>query len=221
MNIAARLYTPAEAAAISEIGVKAVHNAIDKKIVESASDAAPRLLTAEDLLRLKLWYGIGSALSAERRRRLFEELAEKPSARTVRADDLLIVDLAEARRQIAAKIRDLDEAEADVHSVKGKYTAIMGGQPVFRGTRIPVRLVAAMLEQGADEDEILEGYPSLTLRRLQLARIWVAAHPSRGRRPKTLEERGYKLISKSVIPQQGDKRQVVVARYARPKTTET
>jgi len=204
MNIAARLYTPAEAAAISDIGVKAVHNAIDKKIVETASDAKPRLLTADGLLRLKLWYGVGSVLSAERRKRLFEELAEKPSAKTVKADDLLIVDLAEARRQIAAKIRDLDEAEADVHSVKGKYTAIMGGEPVFKGTRLPVRQVAAMLALGDSEAEILEGYPSLTPRRLELARIWVAAHPSRGRRPKTLEELGYKPISKVVVPLEGD-----------------
>ena len=204
MNIAARLYTPAEAAAISDIGVKAVHNAIDKKIVESASDTKPRLLTADDLLRLKLWYGVGSVLSAERRTRLFDELAEKPSAKTVRADDLLIVDLAEARRQIAAKVRDLDEAEADVHSVKGKYTAIMGGEPVFKGTRIPVRQVAAMLELGDSEDEILEGYPSLTRRRLELARIWVAAHPSRGRRPKTLKELGHTPSSEMVIPRKGD-----------------
>lgn len=30
-----REYTPAEAAAVSEIGVKSVHNAIDKRIIES------------------------------------------------------------------------------------------------------------------------------------------------------------------------------------------
>lgn len=204
MNNATRLYTPAEAAAVSEVGIKAVHNAIDKKIVETASDTKPRLLTADDLLRLKLWYGVGSTLSAERRKRLFDEIDEKPSAKTVRADDLLIVDVAEARRQLAAKIRDLDEAEADIHRVKGKYTAIMGGEPVFESTRIPVRLVAAMLAQGADEDEILEGYPSLTRRRLELARIWVAAHPSRGRRPKTLEELGHKPTSKIVVPLRRD-----------------
>jgi hypothetical protein len=31
-----------------------------------------RTLTDDDLLRLKLWYGVGSILSAERRKRLFE-----------------------------------------------------------------------------------------------------------------------------------------------------
>jgi len=37
---------------------------------------------------------------------------------------------------------------------------IMGGTPVFKGTRIPVDLVADMLAQGGTAAEILEGYPS-------------------------------------------------------------
>lgn len=200
-----RLYTPAEAAAITGIKVKAVHNAIDKRIVEAATGAGRnrRMLTGDALLRLKLWHGVGTTLTGDRRKRLFEEIEAKPSAKTVRADDLLLVDVAEARRRIAARTRDLDEAEADVHSVKGRYTAIMGGEPVFKGTRIPVRMVAAMLDQGADEDEILDGYPSLTRRRLELSRIWAAAHPSRGR-PKTLKELGYKPISVETIPLKED-----------------
>jgi uncharacterized protein (DUF433 family) len=200
-----RLYSPASAAAIVGIAVKAVHNAIDKKVVEPAQreGSGRRVLTVDDLLRLKLWYGVGNALTAERRKRLFDAIAEKPAARTVRADDLLIVDVAEARRQIVSRARDLDEAEAAVHSVKGRYTAIMGGEPVFKGTRIPVRMVAAMLDQDTDEDEILEGYPSLTRRLLELSRIWAAAHPSRGR-PKTMRELGYKPTSVVIVPLKGD-----------------
>jgi uncharacterized protein (DUF433 family) len=200
-----RLYSPAEAAAVTGIAVKAVHNAIDKKIVEPLARESNRrrALTVDDLLRLKLWYGVGTALTAARRKRLFEAIAERPAARTVKADDLLIVDVAEARRQIAARIRDLDEAEAAVHSVKGRYTAIMGGEPVFKGTRIPVRMIAAMLDQDVEEDEILEGCPSLTERMLELSRIWAAAHPSRGR-PKTMKELGYKPTSTVVVPLKGD-----------------
>jgi hypothetical protein len=51
-----------------------------------------------------------------------------------------------------------------------------------------------MLEQGADEDEMLEGYPKLARRHLELSRIWTAAHPRRGR-PKSLGERGLQLKS--------------------------
>lgn len=202
MNVAARIYTPAEAAAISGIGIKAVHNAIDKHIVDTvpaphSSRGAPkrRALTKDDLLRLKLWYGIGSTLAAEHRRRLFEEIKASPAARTVKADDLLIVDVGEARRQLKARLDDLDEAEAMVERVKG----VMGGEPVFKGTRIPLRLVAAMVSQGADEAELLEGYPGLTARMIKLSSIWAAAHPARGR-PKRLAAQGLKVKSSRRIP---------------------
>jgi uncharacterized protein (DUF433 family) len=172
MSAATRIYTPAEAAAVSEVGVKAVHNAIDKKIVEARADSrvtgvARRALTDDDLLRLKLWYGVGSTLAAGRRQRLFEAIMAEPAAATVKADELLIVDVAEARKQLAARVRKLDEAESSIHRIKG----VMGGEPVFKGTRIPVRLIAAMLAQGADEVDVLEGYPALTPQMIGLAKI--------------------------------------------------
>jgi uncharacterized protein (DUF433 family) len=202
---ARRLYSPAEAAAITGIAVKAVHNAIDKEVIEATAQEgrSRRALTADALLRLKLWYGVGTTLTADRRKRLFEEIQAKPLAKTVKADDLVLIDVAEARRQIAARVRDLDEAEAAVHSVRGRHTGIMGGEPVFKGTRIPVRTVAAMLEQGVDETDILQGYPSLKPRLLQLSRIWAAAHPPRGR-PKTMRELGYAPKSATVLPLKRD-----------------
>jgi hypothetical protein len=75
MASAVREYTPAEAAAVSEIGIKSVHNAIDKRILATRlSHSSVRALTDDDLLRLKLWYGVGSILSAERRKRLFDTI---------------------------------------------------------------------------------------------------------------------------------------------------
>jgi len=38
---------------------------------------------------------------------------------------------------------------------------IMRGTPVYRGTRIPVELIADMLREGATYQEILAGYPAL------------------------------------------------------------
>ncbi len=60
---------------------------------------------------------------------------------------------------------------------------IMGGTPVFRGTRIPVCLVADMVAQGTPIDEILEGYPSLTSEMVKTACAYAATHPKRGRPP--------------------------------------
>jgi uncharacterized protein (DUF433 family) len=150
-----------------------------------------RALTADDLLRLKLWYQIGNILSQDRRHELFEAIEAKPDAKTVKASELLLVDVGEARRQIAARTRDLEAAEAMV--VRDK--AVMADEPVCKGTRILVRAIAAMLADGADADDILDGYPKLAKRQLELAPIWVAAHPQRGR-PRTLKAQG--LAPKSV-----------------------
>lgn len=209
-----RVYTPAEAAALSGIGIKAVHNAIDKRIVDTVASARSRgrrALTQEGLLRLKLWYGVGSTLAAERRQRLFKEIKAAPNARTVKADDLLIIDVAEARKQLKSRISDLDEAEAAIGTVKG----VMGGEPVFKGTRIPARLVTAMIEQGAEEADILEGYPSLTSRKIELARIWSAAHPARGR-PKSMADHGWKLKSSVSVPLAGGQSSPSRAQSRRP-----
>jgi uncharacterized protein (DUF433 family) len=38
---------------------------------------------------------------------------------------------------------------------------VMGGAPVFRGTRVPVQTLLDYLEAGDSIDEFLEGFPSV------------------------------------------------------------
>jgi uncharacterized protein (DUF433 family) len=209
MTDAARLYTPAEAGAVSGLKLKAVHNAIDKRIVEPVAKArvapigntqrVPRFLTGEDLVRLRVWRGVGDTLSAERRQLLFVAIAAKPAAKTVKADELLIVDVGEARKQVDRGVRELEAAEA----VVAKDKATLGGEPVFKGTRIPVYGIAAMLDAGATAEELLSGYPKLNERLLDLARIWAAAHPRRGR-PKSLSDLGLKVKSTRRVTRKND-----------------
>jgi uncharacterized protein (DUF433 family) len=58
---------------------------------------------------------------------------------------------------------------------------IMRGTPVYRGTRIPVELIADMLGQGASYEEILAGYPALDREKVELAPFYIQAFPRRGR----------------------------------------
>src|SRR5690348_8397787 len=58
---------------------------------------------------------------------------------------------------------------------------IMRGAPVFKGTRIPVDLIADMLAQGATAEEILEGYPTLSKDKIAIAPLYMRAFPRRGR----------------------------------------
>jgi uncharacterized protein (DUF433 family) len=54
---------------------------------------------------------------------------------------------------------------------------IMHGTPVYRGTRIPIELIANMVRQGTEIDEILEGYPALDREKIALAPLYLRAFP--------------------------------------------
>ncbi|MGC9198904.1 MAG: DUF433 domain-containing protein [Acidobacteriaceae bacterium] len=58
---------------------------------------------------------------------------------------------------------------------------ILRGTPVFKGTRIPVEMVAEMTAEGATVEDILAGYPALSRDQVELAPLYVAAFPRRGR----------------------------------------
>jgi len=51
------------------------------------------------------------------------------------------------------------------------------GNSVFRGTRIPVYLIAELIAQGNQPAELIESYPRLTAEMIRLAPIYAAAYP--------------------------------------------
>jgi uncharacterized protein (DUF433 family) len=71
--------------------------------------------------------------------------------------------------------------QTDAASVVNKRSVSLRGTPVFKGTRIPVDLVADMLAQGVTAEEILEGYPTLSKEKIAIAPLYMRAFPRRGR----------------------------------------
>jgi uncharacterized protein (DUF433 family) len=47
-------------------------------------------------------------------------------------------------------------------SVISRNLEVMGGTPVFRGTRVPVQTLLDYLEAGDSIDEFLQGFPSVS-----------------------------------------------------------
>jgi uncharacterized protein (DUF433 family) len=116
----------------------------------------------------------------ELRRRVFDALADVPRNVVSLEGGLLKIDLRESRRALAASLRDLRRARRLVVS----DPEILGGDPVFCGTRVPVHLVAELVAQGANPAELIEGYPRLTAEMLRVAPVFAAAYPLRGPRRK-------------------------------------
>ena len=65
-------------------------------------------------------------------------------------------------------------------SVVHRDPDILGGTPVFVGTRVPIRILLDYLEAGDPLDEFLEDFPSVTraqaVAALRLARQMLVAH---------------------------------------------
>ncbi len=73
--------------------------------------------------------------------------------------------------------KDLRQAER----VAAINKHVQGGVPVFRGTRIPIHMIAKLLSQGETVESLRKGYPRLTDEMIRLAPIYAGAHPLRGR----------------------------------------
>ena len=55
---------------------------------------------------------------------------------------------------------------------------------MFRGTRVPVHVIAELVAQGGKPAELIESYPRLTAEMIRLAPVYATAYPLRGPRRK-------------------------------------
>jgi uncharacterized protein (DUF433 family) len=176
-------YTPAEVSAVTGLPLPAVHKAIEYKLIRPKrvreGRAAQRLLSRSQVLYLLLEFKGLKSLPLATRRKVARAIERDPviDAMAISEGSVVLVHFKSARKEVTAGLRRLAEAKRMVES----DPEIMHGAPVFKGTRIPVQNIAEMLSQGAAVEEILEGYPSLTREKIELAPMYVRAFPRRGR----------------------------------------
>jgi uncharacterized protein (DUF433 family) len=176
-------YTPAQAAAVTGLPLAAVHKAIDSRLIRprSARSGATvrRLLTKEQLVYLQLEAEGLRLLPVGTRREIADSIQRSPKTEKlpVAKGTALLIEIGTARRKVESQLKQLAHIEEMVVS----DPEIMRGTPVFKGTRIPVDLVADMLAQGATVEEILEGYPTMNKEKIAIAPLYMRAFPQRGR----------------------------------------
>ncbi len=175
------LFTPTEAAVLTRLPLKAVNNAIDKKTVPAVmgerAGHSIRLLDLRALMSLTLERRLADRFAPELRRAAFTALDASSGPVLSLEGGFLKIDLREPRRELATALRALRRARHLVMS----DPEILGGDPVFRGTRVPVHMIATIIGQGETEDDLLASYPRLTPEMIRLAPIYAAAYPMRGR----------------------------------------
>jgi uncharacterized protein (DUF433 family) len=175
-------YTVAEASWVTGLSVKEVNKAIEDaaipvRVVRAA--VRRRYVPYLSLLCLELHAEGLRRLPLRMRREVFRRVLSGPEQKQLKYTDALIIDVGGAREKMSGKLRNLEKVAQMVHSDPD----IMAGTPVFCGTRIPVYVIADMMEQGTPTEEILDGYPRLTRELVEYAAIYARTHPRRGRPP--------------------------------------
>src|ERR1035437_3927253 len=176
-------YTPAQASAVANLPLPAVHKLIERRLIRPrrlrTGRSIQRMLSREQVLYLRLEAEGVRLLPLAARRAIAKKIESSPEIDTVILTEgsALIIQVKSVRLELDHDLKRLEQAENMIVS----DPEIMRGTPVYRGTRIPVELIADMLSQGAKPEEILEGYPALDKEKVELAPLYVQAFPRRGR----------------------------------------
>lgn len=108
----------------------------------------------------------------------------------------LTLDISDFIEDARKRARQVDKALEQVSSQE----EILGGTPVFKGTRVPIESVLASLDAGVEFGRLKDSYDFLTPELVEAARTYARVRPRRGR-PRRLSEihPNWKLISSKVL----------------------
>lgn len=189
------LFSVSEAAAIAEVSPETIRTALEKKAVtpshrQKAGKAVRHRFSVGDVLFVKLLAEFPFPLSRGDKESLAQVLARgdrKAAPWSLHGTDLvyrsgdmqIFVECKSFRKTVARNLAIYRWGRRRIVS----SADILGGEPVFRGTRIPVQHVASLFRKGAPEREIAEDFPTLSARDLAYARL-VARFGDRPGRPK-------------------------------------
>jgi uncharacterized protein (DUF433 family) len=180
--------TSQEAAWITGLSAKTINATIDRGEVKPLKAARRRGVTSRrlggaELVYLMMRRRASRSLSVHARKELYAKLAERRDTDPMSdvevqlAGGLVRVEVRRARREVAQRLAALQYAAEMVVS----DPAIRGGDPVLRGTRVPVYVIADLIAQGAESSELLEDFPSLNSEMIQAALAYAQTNPRRGR----------------------------------------
>jgi uncharacterized protein (DUF433 family) len=176
-------YTPAQASAVANLPLTAIHKLIERRLIRPrrlrTGHSIQRMLSREQVLYLRLEAEGVRLLPILTRRSIARKIESSPEIDFVCLTEgsALVIEVKSVRLELDQDLKRLERAENMIVT----DPEIMRGIPVYRGTRIPVELIADMLSQGANTEEILEGYPALDREKVELAPLYVQAFPRRGR----------------------------------------
>jgi uncharacterized protein (DUF433 family) len=168
-------FTPTEAAAFVELPTKKIYKEVEHKIFPETNP--PRINFAA-LVYLRLIKEI-DFMTVDFRSSLYQSLilALDQKSPTIEIGRFIKIEVELLAKEILEFINQFQAWKKKLVS----NPDIMGGETVFPNSRLTVRHIGSMLEQGESLQIIQEDYPYLTEEDIKFAQIYMKAYPSVGR----------------------------------------
>ena len=179
-STAANLFTRNETAEISGVSVSAVNNALEQRIGKPRGSRGRTLLAVEEAAALALISQIPVRLSVKLKRELRDWIVDRSPqpAEELELSPALRIAMTDYASEVAARA-------AEYARLRDKYVEVdarkLGGTPVIRGTRMPVRTLAELVESGERREVLREDYPHIPEEAYDVAVTWARGNPRRGR----------------------------------------
>ena len=184
-------FTVAEAAYVAGLPDKIVHREIDAGIIRIRGRAADRMVRLDDVLYCAIVRDMRDELAPQGRKLLYRSVVRASGGKAPAVDfHGFKRPLAAVRREIGARLAGIRKVRLNVES----KATIRGGEPIVRGTRIPARMVADLVAQGATADELERDY-DLKPDQVEACVLFDRLSPKRGR--PTLAGR---VVAEDVLP---------------------
>lgn len=205
----------AEAAFIAGLSDRDMNRVLDEHLVPDdlvQTDKNVRLFSRLSAAFARFYFDAEPFYAASLRKLVLVELAtrvHKSAKREVllslkRSNDMdwLVVipfgrvDVSTFVADAAGRARQVEHA----HDLIKTDPGVMGGVPVFAGTRVPIEIVTSSLEKGVDAKRLQKAYAFLTDEHVEAARVYAKVHPRRGR-PRLVSEAnpGWPVKSRTVV----------------------
>jgi uncharacterized protein (DUF433 family) len=176
----AREFTTAEAAAITGISVAKINHYISRELntlgIAVSGHGKRRLLGHDALVALRVADDFPKSLTPWARIDVIRKTLAHPKRKDVVLPDKISVPVGISRKHVADGLLRLRQAASVI--VSDQRT--LQGEPCFKGTRIPVHIVAG-IANASGVDAAKNTYSRLTRSQIELACIYAKAYPRRGR----------------------------------------
>lgn len=177
-------YTPQEAAAIAGVRLGRIQNAITKGEFgrRPKGKGRRRRIDRAALLTVALLARLGKDVYVKPKK-LYETLRTQDDAtKPIIVGEVVTIDVPHVLGRVINNLEIYDHAREWIEC----NPEVMGGIPVIRGTRLPVRMINARLAGGDTVESIIEDYPYLDRETIEAANLFAQANPTRGRPTKVL-----------------------------------